>query len=90
MLNKAIVRELQVANQYIWPHVQWRGVKGFAVKDELKSIAITEMKHAEVIAERLFYLGEIPTTKPPTNEELRILRTEVDPLGILRLEEPYG
>ena len=48
----------------MWQHVQWYGVKGFAVKDELKSIAIEEMKHAEAIAERLFYLGEKPTTKP--------------------------
>ncbi len=64
MLNKAIARELQVAIQYMWQHVQWKGVKAFAVKDELKAIAITEMKHAEAIAERLNYLGGIPTTQP--------------------------
>jgi bacterioferritin len=64
ILNNAIARELQVAIQYMWQHVQWSGVKGFAVQEELKKIAITEMKHAETIAERLFYLGEIPTTKP--------------------------
>jgi bacterioferritin len=64
LLNKAIARELQVSIQYMWQHVLWKGVKGFAVKDELKSIAITEMKHAEAIAERLAYLGGTPTTKP--------------------------
>ena len=64
MLNKSIARELQVVVQYMWQHVMWKGVKGFAVKDELKSIAITEMKHAEEIAERLTYLGGTPTTKP--------------------------
>jgi bacterioferritin len=63
-LNDAIAREMQVAIQYMWQHVQWSGVKGFAVQDELKAIAIAEMKHAEVIAERLFYLGGTPTTKP--------------------------
>jgi len=63
-LNDAIARELQVAIQYMWQHVQWGGVKGFAVQDELKSIAIAEMKHAEAIAERLYYLGGTPTTKP--------------------------
>jgi bacterioferritin len=63
-LNQAIARELQVAVQYMWQHVQWSGVKGFAVKDELKDIAVAEMKHAEKIAERLFYLGGTPTTKP--------------------------
>ncbi|UCD19586.1 MAG: demethoxyubiquinone hydroxylase family protein [candidate division WOR-3 bacterium] len=64
MLNKAIARELQVTIQYMWQHVMWKGVKGFAVKDALKSAAITEMKHAEEIAERLTYLGGTPTTKP--------------------------
>jgi bacterioferritin len=64
LMNKAIAREIQVAIQYMWQHVQWSGVKAFTVQGELKSIAITEMKHAEAIAERLFYFGGIPTTKP--------------------------
>ena len=64
LLNKAIARELQVSIQYMWQHVQWKGVKGFAVQEELKKIAVTEMKHAEAIAERLVYLGGKPTTKP--------------------------
>ena len=64
LMNKAIAREIQVSIQYMWQHVLWKGVKAFAVKDELKNIAITEMKHAEEIAERLAYLGGTPTTKP--------------------------
>lgn len=64
LLNQGIAREIQVAIQYMWQHVQWGGVKGFAVHSELRSIAITEMRHAEAIAERLYYLGGIPTTKP--------------------------
>ncbi|MEM3832910.1 MAG: ferritin-like domain-containing protein [Thermoprotei archaeon] len=64
LLNEAIARELQVSIQYMWQHVQWIGVKGFAVREELKKIAITEMKHAEAIAERLSYLGGTPTTEP--------------------------
>ncbi len=64
LLNRSIARELQVAIQYMWQHVQWSGVKGFAVKEELQKIAIEEMKHAEAIAERLYYFGGIPTTKP--------------------------
>ena len=63
-LNEAIARELQVAVQYMWQHVQRSGVTGYAVHDEFKSIGIVEMKHAEAIAERLYYLGGIPTTKP--------------------------
>ncbi|TKJ30733.1 ferritin [bacterium (candidate division B38) B3_B38] len=64
LLNDGIAREMQVSIQYMWQHVLWSGVKAFVVKDELKGIAIAEMKHAEAIAERLFYLGGTPTTKP--------------------------
>jgi len=64
LLNQAIAREIQVSIQYMWQHVLWRGVKGYAVKDGFKEIAVAEMKHAEAIAERLNYLGGIPTTKP--------------------------
>lgn len=63
LMNQAIAREIQVSIQYFWQHVLWKGVKGFAVKDEFKRIAIVEMKHAEVIAERLAYLGGEPTTQ---------------------------
>ena len=66
LLNQAIARELQVSIQYMWQHVLWGGVKGFATKDAFQSIAIQEMKHAEKIAERLYYLGGMPTTKPTT------------------------
>ena len=64
MLNKAISMELQVSIQYMWQHVLWQGPKHFAVKDEFKEVAIAEMKHAEMIAERLAYLGGSPTVKP--------------------------
>ena len=64
MLNTAISMEIQVSIQYMWQHVQAIGFEGAIVADELKSIAIAEMKHAEDIAERLVYLGGVPTTKP--------------------------
>ena len=64
MLNKAIAREMQVSIQYMWQHVQVVGVKGIAVQDQFKKTAITEMKHAEKIAERLWYLTGTPTIKP--------------------------
>ena len=64
MLNMAIAREIQVSIQYMWQHVEWIGVKGFATKDAFEDIAKQEMKHAESIAERLFYLDGTPTTKP--------------------------
>jgi bacterioferritin len=64
MLNNAIAREIQVSIQYMWQHVQVVGVKGIAVQDKFQEVAITEMKHAEKIAERLWYLEGVPTTKP--------------------------
>ena len=48
----------------MWQHVQWKGVKHYTVSEGFKKIAIDEMKHAEKIAERLWYLGGKPTTKP--------------------------
>jgi len=64
MLNRAIGRELQVSIQYMWQHVQWKGIEHYAVSEQLKEIAVGEMKHAEKIAERLWYLGGKPTTQP--------------------------
>lgn len=64
MLNDAIAREIQVSVQYMWQHVQAVGLKGEVVKGIFKKFAITEMKHAEIIAERLVMLGGTPTTMP--------------------------
>ncbi|HMK82128.1 MAG TPA: ferritin-like domain-containing protein [Candidatus Bathyarchaeia archaeon] len=64
MLNRAIAGELQATIQYMWQHVQWKGIEHYAVSDGLKKVAIDEMKHAEKIAERLWYLGAKPTTQP--------------------------
>ena len=64
MLNDAISREIQVSIQYMWQHVRIYGFDHLAIADELKKFAIQEMKHAETIAERVDYLGGIPTTKP--------------------------
>ncbi len=64
MLNDAIAREIQVTVQYMWQHVMVKGINAESVGGVFKGIAITEMKHAEAIAERLDYLGGVPTTKP--------------------------
>lgn len=64
LLNQAIARELQVSIQYMWQHVVAKGLCSPVVRDIFKKIAITEMKHAEAIAERLDYLGGKPTTQP--------------------------
>jgi len=64
LLNQAIAGEMQAIIQYMWQHVLWSGVPGYAVKDAFQDIAIAEMKHAEAIAERLQYLGGIPPAQP--------------------------
>ena len=64
MLNLAVAREIQVSIQYMWQHVLAKGFEGEIVKPELRRIAIVEMAHAELIAERLSYLGGKPTTEP--------------------------
>ncbi|MCR4391381.1 MAG: ferritin [Candidatus Acetothermia bacterium] len=64
LMNKAIAREIQVSIQYMWQHVRATGVESLEVTDRLRKIAIAEMKHAEAIAERLDYLGGVPTTQP--------------------------
>jgi bacterioferritin len=64
MLNEALAIELSVTIQYMWQHVQLIGVKGEAVRDKFKKIGMVEMKHAEAVAERLWYVGGTPTVKP--------------------------
>ncbi len=64
MLNRAIAREIQVSVQYMWQHVMAKGLESAEIADVFEDVAITEMKHAEKIAERLFYFDVVPTTKP--------------------------
>ncbi len=61
LLERAVIRELQVSIQYMWQHVKLEGTE---IGKRLKAIAIQEMKHAEDIAERLVELGGVPPTKP--------------------------
>jgi bacterioferritin len=64
MLNQAIAGELQAIIQYMWQHVEWKGIEHYAVSEGIKKIAMGEMEHAEKVAERLWYLGAKPTIKP--------------------------
>ena len=64
MMNKAIAREIQVSVQYMWQHVMAKGLESAEIADVFEDVAIAEMKHAEKIAERLFYFDVVPTTKP--------------------------
>src|SRR5450759_646776 len=63
-LNTLRARELAVIEQYMRHHYIVTGPEGAALADEFKEVAITEMKHAESLAERIDFLGGDPTTVP--------------------------
>jgi len=63
VLNDLRSRELAVIAQYMRHHYLATGPQGIALAGEFKEISITEMKHAEVLAERIDYLGGDPTVK---------------------------
>ena len=91
LLDAAVAREIQVSIQYMWQHVQVMGVKAVAVQDKFKETAIDEMKHAEKIAERLWYLGGTPTTKPTQITVGKTLKEflELDTLAEVEAVEMY-
>ncbi len=64
MLNQAIAGELQAIVQYMWHHVMVKGMDSASLSEVFEEVAMDEMKHAEKIAERLFYFDVKPTTKP--------------------------
>jgi len=64
VLNAARAAELTAIMQYMADHYV-QADRGFSkLADEIKKIAIVEMKHAESLAERILYLGGVPMTKP--------------------------
>jgi bacterioferritin len=64
MMQQAIAREIQVSVQYMWQHVMAKGLESAEIADVFEDVAMAEMKHAEKIAERIFYFDITPTTKP--------------------------
>lgn len=64
MMQKAIAREIQVSVQYMWQHVMAKGLESAEIAETFEEVAIAEMKHAEKIAERIFYFDIVPTTRP--------------------------
>jgi bacterioferritin len=82
MLNGAIAREIAVSVQYMWQHVTVKGMYAEAVGPVFRRIALVEMLHAEMIAERLDYLGGVPTTSPTKIEvnggdPVKMLRNDI-------------
>lgn len=63
MLTKGIALELHVSMKYMWQHILVKGLEGAVVEKLFRDIAITEMQHAEDLAERLAFLNGLPPNK---------------------------
>lgn len=62
-LNAARRRELTAIIQYMAEHYELEDQGYDKFGDEMKRIAIVEMKHAEKLAERILFLGGVPSYK---------------------------
>ncbi|MDP3973202.1 MAG: ferritin-like domain-containing protein [Candidatus Daviesbacteria bacterium] len=63
-LNEDRAAELAAIIQYMGHHYEAEGMESPKIIDIFKSTAIDEMKHAESLAERIVYLGGVPTKVP--------------------------
>jgi bacterioferritin len=64
VLNKARAMELQAISQYMHQHYNLDDMDYGEFAAKVKLIAIDEMRHAEMFAERIKELGGEPTTEP--------------------------
>ena len=64
VLNKARAMELQAIHQYMNQHYNLDDMDYGELAANVKLIAIDEMRHAEMFAERIKELGGEPTTEP--------------------------
>ena len=63
VLQKARAAELAAISQYMAQHYALDDADYGQVAAQLKLIAIDEMRHAEMFAERIYELGGVPTTE---------------------------
>jgi len=63
-LNTDLGMEIGAIIQYLYHHVMAEGMESPAIIDIFEETAKDEMKHMEMLAERIDYLGGVPTTKP--------------------------
>lgn len=69
LLNEARERELLAISQYMVEHYELEDAGYGKLGDKMKEIAIVEMKHAEDLAERILFLGGVPSTKPQSGAQ---------------------
>jgi len=63
-LNKGAAREITAIIQYSYHHVMAEGMESPALSEMFEKVALQEMDHLEEFADRIKYLGGVPTTKP--------------------------
>lgn len=63
-LNKGAAREITAIIQYSYHHVMAEGMESPALSEMFEKTALEEMDHLEDFADRIKYLGGVPTTKP--------------------------
>ena len=63
-LNMDRAFELAAIIQYMGHHYEAEGLESPALIEIFKKTSIDEMKHAELLAERIVYLGGMPVQKP--------------------------
>lgn len=56
--------ELAAILQYMGHHYEAEGIDSPAIIEIFKKTAMDEMKHAELLGERIVYLGGVPVQKP--------------------------
>ena len=61
-MNEALSEELASIIQYLYHHIQARGMDSAAIGEVFKGLSMIEMNHAYKIAERIDLLGGAPTT----------------------------
>jgi bacterioferritin len=64
LLNQALADELAAIFQYMWHHFQAEGIESPSIRDLFRATALDEMRHAELLAERITLLGGAPTHQP--------------------------
>jgi bacterioferritin len=64
VLNQGRSRELGAILQYMAQHYELENSDFGKLAKVIKTTAIVEMKHAESLAERILFLGGMPTSKP--------------------------
>lgn len=61
-MNEALSEELASIIQYLYHHIQARGLDSAAIGEVFKELSMIEMQHAYKLAERIDLLGGAPTT----------------------------